>query len=139
MSGKNLGVAKFPVCFKGTCPCIEGLFSNEDMDVMIDKILRNENSLIGKGDHQRIFALRMLQPDKLDASPIDLFNSRHNDVARPFCVGSNDVPTFLVLLRSHAVSNCFDLRFHLCKCIDRNLKYNRTEEVIWMIVSNVKP
>jgi hypothetical protein len=55
----------------------------------------------------------------------------------PICVGSNDSSSFLVLLSSHTITKRFDLRFHLGKSKDRNLNYNRTEEVIRMVMRDV--
>src|ERR1700744_819982 len=101
MAGKNSFVTEFFIRLDGAAPRIEGLFSHEDVDAMVDKVLRNEHSLIGQCDHQGILSLSMLDPDKFEARPVDRFNSWRNNMLRPLGVRSNSISAFLVLLRSH--------------------------------------
>jgi hypothetical protein len=51
VAGKNPPVSQLSIVFERTCSCIEGLFSYEDMHVVINEVLRDENTLIGQSDH----------------------------------------------------------------------------------------
>jgi hypothetical protein len=138
VAGKQCVVVKGLGALQGGRPPIEGSLAYEDVNTTVDQVLRDQDAVVRKPDHQGILRLRMLKVKEFKTNAIDRLNSRRDDLPRPFGAQRNGMAVFFMLLSCDPIADGVDLGGDGGECIDRTREGRRAEKMILMVMGDVK-
>ena len=138
MARKDPVVRKRPVALQSSGPAVESLLADEDMNGVVDQVLRDQDAQIGKADHQSVLGLGVTQPQEFEARSFDDFHSGNNDAARPLGTLGDDVAELCMLFRRDPIADQLDLRLDFRESMQRSGESSSAKQMVRMIMRDIE-